>query len=285
MPAMPADTSLSRLELVALARMATTKPSSATALLKSLHSFSLTEVAKSDVERTLQGLTSRNLLDEKLRLTPAGHRAVQMGLGVPATPTWLDTRTLLARLIGMPSASEVAATADELIADALGVPRQRFTIASLRELVISKKTGIAPAPSGKRAEARRTAVGQWIDTPGPVGQPPPPTPVPPPPPPPRDLLAVVREAMLRVPSAGRFGEKVFVSALWQDLQVADLPLDKFKHWLVGANRDGQIVLARADLPSAMNPKLVAASEIRDQGATFHFVLDAQPTNGRTTHAR
>jgi len=34
-----------------------------------------------------------------------------------------------------------------------------------------------------------------------------------------------------------------------------------------------LALARADLIGAMNPAQVNKSEIRDRGATFHFVLD------------
>jgi hypothetical protein len=102
-----------------------------------------------------------------------------------------------------------------------------------------------------------------------------------------NLLEVVREAIPQIGADGRFGpEKVFVSALWQRIEhgrrPADLSLDGFKRWLVTANRDGWLVLARADLVGAMDTRQVAESEIRDRGATFHFVLDAQrgtPSNG------
>jgi hypothetical protein len=95
-----------------------------------------------------------------------------------------------------------------------------------------------------------------------------------------NLLEVVREAIPQVGADGRFGpEKVFVSALWHRIEhgrrPADLSLDGFKRWLVTANRDGWLVLARADLVGAMDTRQVAESEIRDRGATFHFVLDAQ----------
>jgi hypothetical protein len=95
-----------------------------------------------------------------------------------------------------------------------------------------------------------------------------------------NLLDVVREAIPQVGADGRFGpEKVFVSALWHRIEharrPADLSLDGFKRWLITANRDGWLVLARADLVGAMDAKQVAESEIRDRGATFHFVLDAQ----------
>jgi hypothetical protein len=100
------------------------------------------------------------------------------------------------------------------------------------------------------------------------------------------VLEVVRETIPRVGAEGRFGsEKVFVSAIWrsieQDRRLVDLSLDRFKHWLVSANRQGWLVLARADLVGAMDARQVAESEIEDRGATFHFVLDQQPR--RPTH--
>jgi hypothetical protein len=108
-----------------------------------------------------------------------------------------------------------------------------------------------------------------------------------------NLLEVVRETIPRVGADGRYGsEKVFVSAIWRsierDRRLGDLSLDYFKRWLVGANRDGWLVLARADLVGAMDRKLVSESEIEDRGATFHFVLDQR--NGasvplKETHAR
>jgi hypothetical protein len=108
-----------------------------------------------------------------------------------------------------------------------------------------------------------------------------------------NLLDVVRETIPRVGADGRYGsEKVFVSAIWRsierDRRVSDLSLDYFKRWLVGANRDGWLVLARADLVGAMDRKLVTESEIEDRGATFHFVLDQRNAASvalKETHAR
>jgi hypothetical protein len=107
---------------------------------------------------------------------------------------------------------------------------------------------------------------------------------PPSPPPPKQvpapsagLLQAVRDAIPRVGAEGRFGEKVYVSAIWRTMErerkAADLSLDNFKRWLLGANRDGWLVLARADLVGAMDPRQVSESEINDRGSTFHFVLD------------
>jgi len=106
--------------------------------------------------------------------------------------------------------------------------------------------------------------------------------------PPETLLEVVRETIPNVGADGRFGsEKVFVSAIWRsierDQRLSDLSLDRFKTWLLSANRDGALVLARADLIGAMDPKQVAESEIRDRNATFHFVLDQEPSSLSQSH--
>ncbi|HEY0483735.1 MAG TPA: hypothetical protein VGD37_39725 [Kofleriaceae bacterium] len=92
------------------------------------------------------------------------------------------------------------------------------------------------------------------------------------------LLAMVRDAIPTIGADGRFGpEKVFVSAIWHQLErdrrVADYSLDRFKQWLVTANRDRLLDLVRADLVGAMDSRLVTESEIEHLGTTFHFVLD------------
>jgi hypothetical protein len=92
------------------------------------------------------------------------------------------------------------------------------------------------------------------------------------------LLTAVREAIREIGPDGRFGpDKVYVSAIWHhiehDRRLIDLSLDRFKRWLVVANRDRLLDLARADLVGAMEASLVSESEIEDLGSTFHFVLD------------
>jgi hypothetical protein len=99
-----------------------------------------------------------------------------------------------------------------------------------------------------------------------------------PPKPGEDLLAVVRETLPEIGQEGRFGsEKVFVSALWHKIEDRGRPaapsLDHFKRWLVTANRNRWLTLARADVVGVMDPRQVRESEILDLGATFHFVLD------------
>ncbi len=76
---------------------------------------------------------------------------------------------------------------------------------------------------------------------------------------------------------GVFGDrKVFIVSVWNALRRqatwSSLTLAEFKQRLVTAHRDGKLVLARADLVAAMSPELVAASETRTDGASFHFIV-------------
>jgi hypothetical protein len=76
---------------------------------------------------------------------------------------------------------------------------------------------------------------------------------------------------------GVFGErKVFISSVWNAIRAmpswSALPLEDFKANLVAAHRKQELTLARADLVAAMDPALVASSETRTDGATFHFVV-------------
>lgn len=107
------------------------------------------------------------------------------------------------------------------------------------------------------------------------------------------LLGMVRDAIPTIGADGRFGpEKVFIAAIWHQLErhgrVVDFSLDRFKRWLLAANRDRLLDLARADLVGAMDSRLVAESEIEDLGSTFHFVLDRRVVamgSERRSHAR
>ena len=95
----------------------------------------------------------------------------------------------------------------------------------------------------------------------------------------RSQLAVVVGAVKAIRGRGRFGDrKVFVSALWRRVrrELGGMSLDEFKQWLFAQHRAGALQLARADLVSAMDPNLVASSEIRVPGAEFHFVVDPEP---------
>jgi len=76
---------------------------------------------------------------------------------------------------------------------------------------------------------------------------------------------------------GRFGGKVFIAAIWRDLQndprFASMSVEEFKRRLLEAHRQRLLTMARADLVAAMDHNEVIGSEIHDRGATFHFVLN------------
>ena len=91
-----------------------------------------------------------------------------------------------------------------------------------------------------------------------------------------DFAASVHATCRKIGSSSleRFGaRKVFVAAIADALGVTGGQIDRFKQRLLEANRERLLDLARADLVAAMNPVAVAASEISDLGATFHFVVD------------
>ncbi len=72
--------------------------------------------------------------------------------------------------------------------------------------------------------------------------------------------------------------KIFISALWDRVgHEVNMSLVEFKRWLVAQHRERRLVLARADLISAMPYDLVMRSETKTVGdyaeATFHFVVD------------
>jgi hypothetical protein len=90
----------------------------------------------------------------------------------------------------------------------------------------------------------------------------------------KQFVAFVRDAIKRVGPEGRFGPyKVFIAAVYLELRIVDMTMAEFKARLVDANRNGTLSLARADLVGAMDPKMVAASEIYHMATSFHFVID------------
>lgn len=82
------------------------------------------------------------------------------------------------------------------------------------------------------------------------------------------------------PEVRRYGDnKVFIGSVWQalsaDTEIRKLGEVRFKQLLMEAHRRGALVLARADLASAMDPRDVRASEIKHHNATFHFIHRGQ----------
>jgi hypothetical protein len=78
------------------------------------------------------------------------------------------------------------------------------------------------------------------------------------------------------PGVRRYGpNKVFIASVWETLgsdpEFAALDQAGFKRLLLEAHRQGLLVLSRADLVAAMDPKDVTASETTHQNATYHFI--------------
>jgi hypothetical protein len=87
-----------------------------------------------------------------------------------------------------------------------------------------------------------------------------------------EFAIAVNDAAARAGDDATFGRrKVFIVALWR-ADFNDMTLGEFKRRLVAAHRAGAVVLCRADLPQAMDARLVAASEIDDSVSTYHFVI-------------
>jgi hypothetical protein len=254
---------------------------------------------------TWSQVRDKHLPSLALGIPPGSERAKKV-----CTETGL-TAAVLGERYGVHDASTPMAVCDAMIAELLGMPRGPLTLERIRAHVLLRRIDRSskgmPSPdekgyasklaawiacsavgaSGTQRKMSRALGRRWVsgETQPPakgapdivVVQPPQPLPTGAPPPQPPNLLDVVRDIIPRVGAEGRFGEKVYVSAIWhtieRDRKAGDLSLDHFKRWLLRANRDGQIVLARADLIGAMDAKQVNESEINDRGATFHFVLD------------
>lgn len=92
-----------------------------------------------------------------------------------------------------------------------------------------------------------------------------------------DLAAAARRAVATIghDANERYGtRKVFLAAVHAALGgESAINLEAFKRRMVAAHRAGLLVLARADFVAAMPRAVVAASEVSDGGAEFHFVLD------------
>jgi hypothetical protein len=80
-------------------------------------------------------------------------------------------------------------------------------------------------------------------------------------------------------NAAKFGpDKAFISSIYKNMPEATRgTLDEFKTKLLKAQRDGDLIMTRADLVAAMDRKVVADSTIRDMGAEFQFVNLQRPS--------
>jgi hypothetical protein len=245
----------------------------------------------------------RALTWKKLKATSL--QALCLGLPPsPATLTWLADAdgvraALLQRQLGgegkpTPTLNQVR---DRLLWRQLGVETHRpFTLravqahllGTLLELEVTDPDHAleqlaARAAGATRVDADAVRLAQvrgWLlaeETSSPTAEPPPPeAPAPCPSTAPgfaEQVLATARA----LPQGHRFGpDKVFIAHVWRALQPAWRDRESFNAALLEANRTRRLSLSRADLVSAMDPAVVAESEVRAPGARFHFVVVDPP---------
>jgi hypothetical protein len=227
-------------------------------------------------------------------------RIPALTLGLEPTIRFDHKKTIQAAVaghgLGLPGHKSLTALLDEVVAAELGLPPGRVTMDRIRAHLLARRAKIEPKGAAKdivnriagsvvRAPGTAAALQdgltrQWL-----AGDPlPPPAPrqtaiayAPSPAPPDEGSFAsLVKDVAHDVGPDGRFGsQKVFISAIWDQLHDrVDITLDELKQRLLDANRHGLLSLARADLVGAMDPSIVARSEIADANASFHFVIDA-----------
>jgi hypothetical protein len=184
---------------------------------------------------------------------------VQRVLRSDAGPPERLVRVLAAREVGAPR-PELRALRDALVRGWLAGRSLGEVRASVAERPAPGEPRPEPPPEPASAPPDAAASG----TRAPGDHPPP-------------FASDVWDAAGAVPPDGRFGDrKVFISAVWHELRRSPrwsaVTLDELKARLVAAHRAGELTLARADLVAAMDPALVAASEITADGASFHFLV-------------
>jgi hypothetical protein len=203
-------------------------------------------------------------------------------LAADSTPQQVLDAWLVRTLgLGQLSLDELRST---LLARELGLPRRKNKAEALR-LSIAHLSG---APSAQPGPVLVALTARWLqaeDAPARESAAPSEVPAP--------CSVAAREdedlgrfaylvrAVADGPQARRYGDdKVFIGSVWQalraDTEIAKLGEAGFKQRLVEAHRRGALVLGRADLVSAMDPRDVRASETRHQNATYHFIHRGQP---------
>jgi hypothetical protein len=245
---------------------------------------------KAAFQSALVALRDAGLVERsQLVLTRAGQQRVRAVLRLSAPPrakTWQELRSrYLPRLFfdaPLPEGAKVD-PALVLLAERLGVPLEAKATATklvktwlARTLELPSKTSEAvtnaltarwlldearaAAPTSNAARSAKPTLPVVHDTSE------------------RALQRVVAK-VLRV-SAGsglrHYGpNKVFIASVWEalasDAEIAALGEPGFKQLLAEAHRRGLLVLSRADLVAAMDPRDVAASETRHHNATYHFI--------------
>jgi hypothetical protein len=215
-----------------------------------------TERRRLDSADRLRGTTLAAVFDLDLE-SPSMARAVDAliwrELGVASTePLSLAgvRRAVLARLFDTPPSMPWTKQAARGVAAAVGAESAAgLRDGILRSWLANRRLGVAPdeSPRARQSEPPEGA------------------------PPPLEALRSFAEAVQRVaknPSVAREGRRVYISALYQNLDVP-MSLEAFKQALVEAHRAGLVQLERAD--DAEPSDLLAASETHYLHATFHFL--------------
>jgi hypothetical protein len=204
------------------------------------------------------------LIAEQLRASDSPKTSVSLvnswlvrAFGVRSSKLTLDSlrAALLARELGVPPKPKLDDVVRLGAAKLAGSPKA--TRGDLVRSLTSRWLAGEPSAIALRAEAKIRPEPATKSTQGP------------------DLVRKIRAAASGT-GARRFGpDKVFIASVWESLRndpdVSALGEQGFKRALVEAHRAGTLVLSRADLIAAMDPRDVAASEIRHLNATYHFI--------------
>lgn len=219
------------------------------------------DLAESDVEASPNCAAA--VLAERLEVPCAAHTTPRQ-----VVDAWL------ARKLGLDTLN-LEQLRNTLLARELELPRRKSSNETLR-LGIAHLSG---APSAASAPVLTALTARWLRAEEPAADP-------------VDSVDSVEagdlgrfvlrvQAAARGPGARRYGDdKVFIGSVWQALraepEIAELGEAGFKRQLVEAHRRGALVLARADLVAAMDPRDVRASETKHRDATYHFIHRGQP---------
>ena len=204
---------------------------------------------------------------------PAELSALILGqrLGVPLEGARSQEQVLdawLRKSLGVRSARKLTLedVCAALLARELGLPQRRSL--KLKDVLGLAAVQLSGAASGAEDDVSAALLLRWLSDPKPDSKPEPLAPV--------ERIAAKALRAAEGPDARQFGpNKVFIGSVWRalatDPELSELGEAAFKRQLVEAHRRGLLVLSRADLVSAMDPKDVAASEIQHQNATYHFI--------------
>ena len=160
-----------------------------------------------------------------------------------------------------------------LLARELGLPQRRSL--KLEDVLGLAAVQLSGAASGRDEDVSAALLLRWLSEPQRL-EPEPASKTKATSPAPVERIAAKALHVAEGPHARQFGpNKVFIGSVWRalaaDPELGQIDEAAFKRLLVEAHRRGLLVLSRADLVAAMDPSDVAASEIKHQNATYHFI--------------